>query len=161
MLAKVGAKRIWSKIDLASAYQQIEIHEDSREVLTINTSRGLLQYSRLAYGISCAVGVFQREIKRILSGIPDLVVYLDDVLIGSSTEEEHWRTLNDVFNRLNDAGLRVRESKCELFTSSVQYLGHRISSQGVQPLPDKVKAIVSAPAPANQTELKAFVGLVT
>ena len=161
MLAKVGAKRVWSKIDLASAYQQIEIHEDSREVLTINTSRGLLQYSRLPYGISCAVGVFQREIERILSGIPDLVVYLDDVLIGSCTEEEHWRTLDDVFNRLNHAGLRVRESKCELFTSSVQYLGHRISSQGVQPLPDKVKAIVRAPAPANQAELKAFVGLVT
>ena len=88
-------------------------------------------------------------------------MYLDDALIGSSSEEEHWRDLEQVFSRLDAAGLRVREGKCELFTSSIEYLGHRISSRGVQPLPEKVKAILSAPAPTNQSELKAFVGLVT
>ncbi|XP_043193613.1 uncharacterized protein K02A2.6-like isoform X1 [Amphibalanus amphitrite] len=161
MFAKLGSKKVWSKIDLAQAYNQVKIHKDSRDILTINTSRGLLQYTRMPFGVNCAVGVFQREIERVLSGIPDVVVYLDDVLVGSQSEEEHWKVLGSIFSRLEAAGLRVRETKCAFFQDSVEYLGHHMSRDGIRPTSDKVKAIVDAPRPANVTELKSFLGLVT
>ena len=161
MFPKLGSKKVWPKIDLAQAYNQIKIHRDSRDILTINTSRGLLQNSRMPFGVNCAVGVFQREIERVLSGLPDVVVYLDDVLVGSQSEEEHWRVLEAIFSRLEVTGLRVRESKCSFFQDSVEYLGHRMSRDGVRPTEDKVKAIVDAPRPTNVTGLKSFLGLVT
>ena len=161
MFAKLGSKKVWSKIDLAQAYNQVKIHKDSRDILTVNTSRGLLQYSRLPFGVNCAVGVFQREIERVLSGLPDVVVYLDDVLVGSHSEQEHWKVLEAIFCRLEAAGLRVREGKCAFFQSSVEYLGHHMSKEGIRPTTDKVKAIVDAPRPATVSELKSFLGLVT
>ncbi|XP_043193617.1 uncharacterized protein K02A2.6-like isoform X5 [Amphibalanus amphitrite] len=137
MFAKLGSKKVWSKIDLAQAYNQVKIHKDSRDILTINTSRGLLQYTRMPFGVNCAVGVFQREIERVLSGIPDVVVYLDDVLVGSQSEEEHWKVLGSIFSRLEAAGLRVRETKCAFFQDSVEYLGHHMSRDGIRPTSDK------------------------
>ena len=161
MFATLGGHSLFSKIDLAQAYNQLRVHKASRDVLTINTSRGLLQYSRLPFGVNCAGGQFQREIEKVLRGIPHVVVYLDDVLIASQTEEEHWRRLDQVFQRLESTGLRVRESKCLLMQPRVEYLGHKLDRSGIRPLDDKVRAILSTPAPSNVAELKSFLGLVT
>ena len=161
LFATLGGHSLFSKIDLAQAYNQLRVHEASRDVLTINTSRGLLQYSRLPFGVNCAGGLFQREIEKVLRGIPNVVVYLDDVLIASQTEEEHWRRLDLVFQRLESAGLRVRENKCLLMQPRVEYLGHKLDRSGIRPLDDKVSAILSTPAPSNVADLKSFLGLVT
>ncbi|XP_043229828.1 uncharacterized protein K02A2.6-like [Amphibalanus amphitrite] len=161
MLSSLSGKNIFSKLDLAQAYNQLVVHEESREILTINTSRGLLRYSRIPFGVNVASGVFQREMEKLLAGIPGVVVFLDDVLLSSETREQHWKLLDVVCQRLQDAGLRVREEKCLLFQSQVNHLGHLISASGVRTNASKVKAILAVPEPKTVSELKTFLGLIS
>ncbi len=97
----------------------------------------------------------------LLSGIKNVAVYLDDILVAGQMEEEHLVALETVLNRINKSGLRMRLSKCAFMQSSVSYLGHVISQKGLQPLPNKVQAIQGAPIPSNIHQLKSYLGLLT
>ena len=95
-----------------------------------------------------------------MNGIPQVIVYLDDILITGRTKKEHLHNLQVVLQRLSTAGLRLKQEKCEFLVPSISYLGHKIDSQGLHPLPDKIDAIVNAAHPKSLTELKAFLGLL-
>ena len=97
----------------------------------------------------------------LLQRIPGIIVYLDDVLITGKTEEEHFCSMEKVLSKLKEAGLRLKQKKCWFMNSSVTYLGHKIDSQGLHPLKEKVQALREAPAPRNLTQLKAYLGLLT
>ena len=92
----------------------------------------------------------------LLRGLPHTAVYLDDIIITGESEEQHLRNLDTVLQKLQMAGLRLKEDKCTFMVSEVQYLGHKINSQGIHPTTDKIKAIKEAPKPQNVTELKSF-----
>ena len=89
-----------------------------------------------------------------------LVFYIDDILITGRTEEKHLRTLDKVLQILEDAGMRLKKEKCVFMVCSVEYLGHSISKEGLQPTAEKVRAITKAPQLTNVSELKAFLELV-
>ncbi len=94
----------------------------------------------------------------ILQDIPHVCVYLDDILVTGSTEQEHLTTfLEEVLRRLDTAGVRLKRKKCEFMLPSIEYLGHRISAEGLQPTDSKIK---EAPVPANVSQLKSFLGLL-
>ena len=95
----------------------------------------------MPFGISSAPGIFQRVMENILRGIPKVVVYLDDILITGTNDEEHLKNLSEVLSQMQQAGLRLRKEKCEFMSMSVVYLGHRIDAQGLHPTRDKVAAI--------------------
>ena len=158
MFASLSGGKTFTKLDLLHAYQQIPLDEESKEYTTINTHRGLYRYKRLPFGVASAPSIFQRTIESILQGIPRVTVYIDDILITGTTQEEHLRNLEEVLSRLEKANIRLKLCKCAFFLPSVDYLGHRISAQGLQPLADKVKAILDAPAPRNVSQLKSFLG---
>ena len=128
--------------------------------MTINTHKGLFRYTRLPFGESVAPSVFQRTLERLLAGIPNICIFLDDILVTGTTEAEHMDNLRLVLQRLQNAGLKVNKQKCEFFRSSVTYLGHRIDRHGLHPTTEKVQAIRNAPNPTNVKELKAWLGLV-
>ena len=159
LFARLSKGRYFSKIDLSHAYQQLPLQADSRKYVVINTHKGL--FTRLPFGISSAPGIFQRVMESLLQGISGVVVYLDDILISGSTEEEHLAALDEVLNRLNKAGLRVKKSKCEFLRSSVTYLGHQIDAEGLHPLQDRVRAIRDAPTPTSVPKLKSYLGMLT
>ena len=115
----------------------------------------------MPFGVSSAPGIFQRTMENLLQGIPNVVVYIDDILITGPTEDEHLKTLAEVLDRIEKAGLLLQRSKCLFMASSVVYLGHRIDAQGLHPLTEKVKAIQEAPKPNNVSELKAYLGLLS
>ena len=98
--------------------------------------------------------------ENLLQDIPKPVVYLDDILLTGSSEEEHLSTLQLILQRLKSADLKVRRDKCKFLPSSITYLGHRIDSEGLHPQ-DKMGTILNAPAPTSATELKSFLGLVS
>ena len=160
LFASLAGGKTFSKLDLAHAYQQIPIDEKSQQLVVINTHRGLFRYKRLPFGVASAPAIFQRAIEGILRGIPHTSVYIDDILVTGGSEEEHLHTLEEVLTRLETAGLRLRRDKCAFLLPSIEYLGHKISADGLQPTQEKVRAIVKAPAPQNVSQLRSFLGLV-
>ena len=118
LFVKLKKGKQFTKIDLSQAYQQLPLDEDSKQFVVINTHKGLFCYTRLPFGISSAPGIFQCVIDSLLQGIEGIAVYLDDILITGSTEEEHLATLEEVLSRLDEAGLRVKRNKCEFMKPS-------------------------------------------
>ena len=96
----------------------------------------------------------------ILQGITHVCVYLDDILITGATEKEHLKNLDKVLTRLERAGIHLKRDKFVFLLPAVEYLGHKISGQGLQPTDEKIQAIKSAPAPQDVTQLKSFLGLL-
>lgn len=159
LMSTLSGGKLFSKLDLASAYQQVLLEEDSKKLLTVNTHRGLFVYNRLAFGVSSAPAIFQRIMENLMKDL-EVVVYLDDLLITGKTEQDHLQKLQAVLQRLQESGLRVKKAKCEFGKKQIEYLGHVLNSQGIHPSPGKVKAIKEAPAPSCVKELRAFLGLV-
>ena len=138
----------------------MRIDDKSKKLVTINTHRGLFEYNRLPFGVSTAPAIFQRTIDSLLQGIPNVCAYLDDILITGKSDEDHLQNLSAVLSKLQDAGLRLKKSKCNFLAESVEYLGHVISGKGLHPTKAKVLAVQNAPVPQNITQLKSFLGLI-
>ncbi len=160
IFASLANGKSFTKLDLAHAYQQISLTEESKVLTTVNTHKGLFRYNRLPFGVSAAPSIFQRTMESLMQGLPHVVVYIDDILVTGPTQEEHLRTLDEVLNRLEKAGARLKREKCRFMLPMVEYLGHRISADGLQPTDAKIKALKEAPIPRNVTQLKAFLGLL-
>ena len=158
LFATLSGGQRFSKIDLSQAYQQMHLDQESRELLTINTHKGLYQYTRLPFGVASAPAIFQQAMDK--SGVPGTVCYIDDILVTGRNTEEHLSNLEEVFRRLANEGVTVKNSKCSYLENKVEYLGHVIDSKGIHVDPSKVKAIVKAPAPKNVVQLRSFLGLV-
>lgn len=146
----------FSNIDLHQAYLQMQV--ESRKLLTIVTHKGL--YYRLPCGIISAPALFQHTMDRILCGLDGVQCYLDNILVTGKTEQEHLKNLDATLQWLEEHGLRVRQSKCEFFQSSVEYLGHVIDSEGLHKAPSKIKAIREASTPQNVSHLRSYLGLL-
>ena len=160
IFASLEGGKIFSKWDLAHAYQLVPLDESSKKFTTINISKGLYQYSRLPFGVSSAPAIFQRMIEGLLQGILNVSVYLDDILIAEKMEQDHLTILEKILSRLQNAGIQLKCSKCTFMLSSIDYLGHRISADGLQPTKEKVRAISEDPSPQNITQLRSFLGVI-
>ena len=114
MFSTLAGGKIFSKIDLSHAYKQLPLADELKQYVVINTQKGLFRYTRLPFGVSSAPGIFQRVMENVLQGIPNVIVYLDDILLSSPTESDHLQLLDQVLDRLEKAGLRVRKEKCQL-----------------------------------------------
>ena len=158
--ASLEGGKILSKLDLAHACQQVPLDEASKKYTTINASKGLYQYTHLPFGVSSAPAIFQRMMEGLLQGIINVSVYLDDILIAGKMEQDHLTILEKILSRLQNAGIRLKHSKCAFMLSSIDYLGHRISADGLQPTKEKMRAISEAPSPQNVTQLRSFLGVV-
>ncbi len=124
------------RFSVSWAYQQLQLDDKSKQYVVINTHKGLFRYNRLPFGVSCAI--FQRTMESLLQWV---AVYIDDILISGKTGEEHLRTLDTVFQRIKESGLRLKQEKCFFMKPSVEYLGHRIDSDGLHLTDEKVRAI--------------------
>ena len=123
---------------MAHAYQQIELEEESKQLLTVNTHKGLYRYHRLPFGVSAALSIFQRAMDNLLQGLPGVCVYLDDILVTGKSEAKHLRNLEEVLKKLDAAGIRLKKAKCVFMQTKVEYLGHIITKNGLQPSDEKV-----------------------
>lgn len=160
LFATLGGGEQYTKLDLSNAFQQCLLEEDSQPLSAITTHVGTFVYSRVPFGIKCIPENFQKIMEETLSGLPSTAVFADDICVTGSTKSIHMANLRAVLQRLNDNGLRINFSKCQFFRDSVTYLGYKIDKFGLHTDSKKVEAIVSAPVPANVTQLRSFLGLV-
>lgn len=115
----------------------------------------------MPFGLCNAPATFQRLMQSVLAGLDWCFVYLDDILIVSSTLEEHLERLRVVLTRLREAGLRLKPRKCHLLMLQVFFLGHIISKEGVHPDPAKTEKVKEYPTPTDVTSLRQFIGLAS
>ncbi|XP_041785534.1 uncharacterized protein K02A2.6-like [Anopheles merus] len=160
IFAQLNGSTVFSIVDLSDAYLQLEVDDDSKKLLTINTHRGLFRFNRLAPGVKSAPGVFQRVVDGMIADIPGVRSFIDDVIVFGKDISSHATSLNLLFQRLKEYGFHVKAEKCHFFQSQLGYLGHIVDKQGIRPDPEKVKAIAALPPPTNVPELRSYLGAV-
>ena len=157
-----GAK--WfSTLDLKSGYWQVSIAEQDKEKTAFRTSSGqLFEFNQVPFGLCNTPATFSRLMDRVLAGLhwETCLFYLDDIIVFSSTWEEHLTRLREVFERLRHAKLKLGATKCTFAAKEVSYLGHRVTEEGLLPDPSLLAAIRDIPPPTTATEVRSFLGLV-
>ena len=125
------------------------------------TPFGKWDFNMVPFGLAQAPAYFQTLISEVLKGLSHFALaYLDDIIIFSQTKEEYLKHLEIIFNRLKEAGLKLKRSRCSFMKLYIEYLGHLISEKGIEAMPDKLTAIKEMLAPRSSKEIKQFLGLV-
>ena len=160
---KLAGSTVFSTLDLHSGYWQLPVNPTDQEKMAFcpGPGMGLYEFCRKPFGLTGAPSSFQRLMDKTLQGLPFVTIYLDDILVHSSSEKTHKEHLEIVFRRLSEAGLTLRGPKCHIGMSSVHYLGHVFSASGMSPDPNKVQVVLDRPAPTNPTEVRQFLGLTS
>ncbi len=156
---RVGPAKFVTKLDLLKGYWQVPLTPRATEISAFVTPDDFMQYSVMAFGMRNAPSTFQRLMRIVLNGVENCEAYLDDIVIYSSSWEEHVSSLREVFSRLAGASLTLNLAKCEFAKATVVYLGKVVGQGEVRPVDAKIAAVMEFPAPRNKRELRRFLGM--
>ena len=161
VLDNLGQAKVFSVMDLASGYYQIELDPRDKEKTAFNTPWKKMQFLRLPQGAQNSPATFSCLMETVFKDMKgeELLIYMDDLIIFSDTIDEHMKKLRKVLSKLRAANLKLKPTKCEMFKREVEYLGHLITAEGLKPQKKKIEAIEKFPVPTNVKELMTFLGL--
>jgi hypothetical protein len=161
ILISLGNSKYFSAVVCASGFWQIPVRVEDRPKTAFSTNCGHFEYKSMPFGLKGAPATFQRLMYTVLFGMQGLkcLVYLDDIIVFGETLQVHNDKLRDVFARLRMHSLKLQPDKCEFLRKEVTYLGHGLTTKGLRPDFDKVKAVKEFPTPANTRQLKVFLDL--
>ena len=162
ILDRIGRSQYFSTIDLKSGFHQIEIHPADVEKTAFSTDSGHYEYLRMPFGLNNAPATFQRLMNSVLHGLigKTCLVYMDDVVVFSTSLQEHIEKLKQVFERFRACQLKIQLDKSEFLKKEAEFLGHIITPEGIKPNPKKLEAIRKYPIPKTTKEIKSFLGLI-
>ena len=152
---------IFTSLDLKVGYWQVEMEENSIPYMSFTVGPlGFFECIHMPFGLTNAPATFQ-QLMESCSGdyhFKYCIIYLDDIIIFSKTPKDHIVRLRKVFEKLDEAGLRLKPNKCEFFKDRLEYLGHIVCKQGIETNPKKIMAIANWPWPKNITQFRSFLG---
>ena len=161
--AQLKGSKVYSAIDMRSGYFHLGLSDEAKPKTAFvpgGPHGAKYEFNRCPFGLSQAPAYFQRLVHEVLKGITFAFGYLDDILIFSPDNKTHLEHLEIVFQRLKEADLKLKASKCNFFKKHIQYLGHLVSGEGIEPLPEKLEAVRKMPPPTTPKEIRQFLGLV-
>ena len=163
LMNKLRGMKCFTGIDLASGYWQVEIKEEDKEKTAFICSEGLFEFNCMPFGLANAPATFQRMMNEVMSNGKWHVGedFMDDILIGSPTFEDHVKDLTQLFEIFAKYGLKIKLSKCQFFKEELAYLGHVVNQSGVKPDPKKITAITKMEKPEDVSALRRFLGMAS
>ena len=162
MESMVGT-HFFSTMDLKSDFWQVKMAKDSQQYTAFTVgSMGVYEFLRMSYRLCNAPATFQRLMQNCLGelNLTYALIYLEDVIVFSRTEEEHLHCLRVVFARFLEHGLKLKPSKCHFLQDEITFLGHEISAEGMKPGTANLKAIAEMAPPRMYTEIWCFTGMM-
>ena len=153
--------RIFSVVDALSGYWNVKMGDSSKDKAAVSTKFGLFRFLRMPFGLTNAPAIFQRLMDTVLRGLVWVccLVYLDDIIIYSRSFGGHLVYLIEVLYRLQSAGIKLKSKKCVFAADEVNYLGFKLTPEGLQRQERIVQGVTKFPRPTNQKTLKGFLGL--
>ena len=163
ILNALSGNKYFTILDMKSGYHQIDMYEPHKErtAFTVGPLR-FYEFNRMPFGLVNAPATYQRLMEECFFGLHlDICyIYLDDLIIFSKTFEEHVDRLKQIFQRLREVNLKLSPKKCEFMKKKVKYVGHIVSSGGIEPDPQKIDKVRDWPVPTNPDEVRQFLGFV-
>ena len=157
-LAMMKNAKVFTKLDARFGFWQIPLTPESRPLTTFITPFGRYQFNRLPFGIASAPEHFQRRMSQMLEGCDGVLCHADDVLVYGRDRQEHDQRLHRVLKKIRQEGLTLNE-KCEFAREEVMFVGHKVSAKGIEPDPNKVKAIQQLPQPTCVEDVRRLMGM--
>lgn len=157
---KLKGVKIFSKLDITSAYYHVELNPDYREITTFMSGKGLMRFKRLMFGINCAPEIFQRIMTEMLAEIEGVIIYIDDIVVWGVSILEHNTRLKQVFDKLEQNNALLYKEKCMFQVKELEILGFTINSKGIRTTEDKIEAINNFRLPETKKAARSFLGLV-
>ena len=150
MLSTLESAKVFTTTDLSSAYHQIPLTHKSKDIIAFITTEGLFHFTRIPLGLASVSSVFQRMMHKIIKDIKGVPYFQDNILIHAKGQEDHDQLLHTVLAHLEENGLMVQRDKCKFNQTTVDYLGHTVTPDGIKPKESLVTAVVDDPAPQNK-----------
>ena len=160
VLQDLSGSMVFSKLDIKWGFHQVELAEESREITTFVTHRGLYRYRRLMFGIASAPENYQKIMKDVLRDCKGAANIANDVIVHGRGVKEHDENLFAVLNRLKECGLTLNGGKCKFRLPRLTFYGHDLGKQWITPSDEKIDAIINTQSPKNASEARSFLGLV-
>ncbi|VDH93047.1 Hypothetical predicted protein [Mytilus galloprovincialis] len=160
VISQMPNAKVFSKLDATSGFWHIQLDEPSSKLCTFNTPFGRYRFARLPFGINSASEVFQKIVSEMVSDIEGAEAIIDDILIWGSDQKEHDMRLKQVLDRAREYNLKLSAGKCEISKPEVTYVGHRLTSEGVKPDPEKIRAVNKMSKPECVKDLQTFMGFI-
>ena len=156
IFSKLNGATYFTTLDLCTGCHPIPLDKPSILKTAFNLPFGKFEYVKVLFGLAQAPAYFQELMTGILKDFPFTIAYLDDIIIFSKTPQEHLSHIHMVFKKLKSANFSLKKSKCSFFSKEIQYLGHILSSTGIQPLPSKTHTIHNMKPPTTPKQVRAF-----
>ena len=159
LLHSMNGSKVFSKLDLKWGYHQLELSQESRQITTFVTHKGLYRYKRLLFGVSSASELYQHEISTTLAGIEGVDNISDDIIVHGPDQKTHDQRLLKTMECLRQHGLTLNTDKCLLNVDRLVFMGILLSEKGIGPTEERVRALQETREPETVSEVRSFLGL--
>ena len=156
---ELRGKKYRTKMDLTKGYWQIGVHPNSIEKTAFITPDGVYEFVRMPFGLKNSAATFNRVMRRVFNDMTCVGCFVDDIIVYTDSWEEHLQVLHEVFRRLRAAGLTVKPSKCTVGVTEVEFVGHMVGFETIQPRQSKIQEVLNVGAPKTRRQVKSFLAM--